>query len=65
MVRHFAGCGSRCVVAEYSALQVMADVILHGRSKDIDLGPFDPGRFTAPAKGRGRKMQDVPVGEQW
>jgi hypothetical protein len=43
----------------------MADVILHGRNEDIDLGPFDPGRFTAPAKGRGRKMQDVPVGEQW
>ena len=45
----------------------MAELILDGDSKSINLRPFDPARFTPEAKrgGRGRKRQGTSVGEQW
>ena len=45
----------------------MADLILNGACELIDLSPFDPARFTPENQrgGRGRKKQDLSVGEQW
>jgi len=48
--------------------KVMAELILEGKAKSVNLRPFDPARFT-PAVGkrggRGRKRQGTSVGEQW
>ena len=45
----------------------MAELIVDGRSKVLDLRPFRVGRFAAPvpAKKRGRKRDQSEVGEQW
>lgn len=44
----------------------MAELVLEGHSKSIDLRPFDPTRFTQKSKvGRGRKRRGESVGEQW
>lgn len=45
----------------------MAELVLNGDCTSVDLGPFNPARFTKPASrsGRGRKRGDVDVGEQW
>ena len=47
--------------------KAMAELVLDGESKSINLGPFDPARFTPNAGrgGRGRKRQGASVGEQW
>jgi glycine/D-amino acid oxidase-like deaminating enzyme len=47
--------------------KAMAELVVDGESKSIDLRPFDPSRFTPPAQrgGRGRKKQGMNVGEQW
>ena len=44
----------------------MSELLLDGESKCIDIKPFAPARF-APKKsgGRGRKMREESVGEQW
>ena len=46
---------------------LMAELILDGQAKTVDLAPFSPDRFLPRAKrgGKGRKMGDKPVGEQW
>jgi len=43
----------------------ISELVLEGESKSIDLTPFDPCRFTATVKGRGRKKRGQNVGEQW
>jgi glycine/D-amino acid oxidase-like deaminating enzyme len=45
----------------------MAELLLYGRAKSIDLSPFRPARFTPSlAKfSRGRKQGTTNVGEQW
>jgi len=47
----------------------MSELILDGYASCVNLARFKPGRFRAAragnAGGRGRKMGDVPVGEQW
>ena len=44
----------------------MAELIMEGESKCVDLRPFSPGRFMPRATGgRGRKQGTVSVGEQW
>jgi hypothetical protein len=45
----------------------MAELILDGKSRSIDLSPFDPARFTPASQrgGRGRKKENMNVGEQW
>ena len=45
----------------------MAELVLDGECTSVDLGPFNPIRFTKPTShgGRGRKRGDVDVGEQW
>jgi hypothetical protein len=44
----------------------MTELILDGKSKSIDLSPFDPSRFTKKVTGgRGRKQRGTNVGEQW
>lgn len=47
--------------------KAIAELVLEGESKSVDLSPFDPGRFTrAIGRGRrGRKRQGESVGEQW
>ncbi|GAX19142.1 hypothetical protein FisN_3Lh084 [Fistulifera solaris] len=47
--------------------QAIAELILDGESKCVDLSPFDPARFTPAAQRgeRGRKRQGTSVGEQW
>lgn len=46
--------------------KAMADLVLTGKSDDVDLSPFDPARFTKRAKGgRGRKKGTTNMGEQW
>lgn len=44
----------------------MAELVLEGECKSVNLQPFDPSRFTQRLKtGRGRKRQGADVGEQW
>jgi hypothetical protein len=44
----------------------MAELVLNGASKTLDLTPFDPTRFSKQKTNqRGRKKQGVNVGEQW
>jgi hypothetical protein len=44
----------------------MAELILDGEAKSVNLDPFDPARFTEQAEGgRGRKRRGINVGEQW
>merc|ERR1712008_590330 len=47
----------------------MSELILDGNASCINLARFKPGRFraarTGNSGGRGRKMGEVPVGEQW
>jgi len=44
----------------------MAELVMEGESKCIDLSPFSPLRFTKQKKGgRGRKKRGSSVGEQW
>ena len=48
--------------------RAMAELVLEGSSRVVDLGPFDPARFTDLGRkrgGRGRKRGSVSVGEQW
>ena len=46
--------------------KAMSELILDGKSSCVDLKAFDPARFK-PKKsgGRGRKMREQDVGEQW
>lgn len=45
----------------------MSELILDGQASVVDLRRFAPMRFSGRGArgGRGRKMGDVPVGEQW
>jgi hypothetical protein len=44
----------------------MAELVLDGQAKSVNLDPFDPARFTKEVKGgRGRKKGVTNVGEQW
>jgi hypothetical protein len=51
----------------------MSELIMEGQAKCVDLSAFAPGRFGAAkggaegqrSGGRGRKMGNVAVGEQW
>lgn len=45
----------------------MAELVLDGESRCVDLTPFDPARFTPAAQrgSRGRKKKGTSVGEQW
>ena len=50
--------------------KAMAELLLEGEAKCVNLAPFAPGRFgpnkgAAAAGGRGRKRGTVAVGEQW
>ena len=45
--------------------KVLAELVLTGEGKSIDLRPFDPARFTETTTRRGRKKQGADVGEQW
>ncbi|EJK76384.1 hypothetical protein THAOC_01857 [Thalassiosira oceanica] len=47
--------------------KAMAELVLEGSCKSVNLNPFNPSRFTAPGSrgGRGRKKKGVSVGEQW
>lgn len=45
--------------------KAMAELILDGTCRCVDLQPFDPARFTQKTSNRGRKKQGVDVGEQW
>ena len=47
--------------------KAIAELVLDGKSKSINLDPFSPARFTPVAKrgGRGRKKKGADVGEQW
>ena len=47
--------------------KAMAELILEGECKSVNLEPFDPARFTPNAQrgGRGRKRRGTSVGEQW
>ena len=47
--------------------KAMAELVLEGSCKSVNLTPFNPSRFTAPGSrgGRGRKKKGVSVGEQW
>jgi len=46
--------------------KAIAELVLDGECKCLNLTPFDPARFT-PGKrgGRGRKKGNMNVGEQW
>ena len=44
--------------------RIVAD-LLTGAAPEVDLRAFEPSRFTERVKGRGRKRQTEPVGEQW
>lgn len=45
--------------------KLMAEVILDGQAKTVDLSAFSPERFLVERRGRGRKKGSEPVGEQW
>jgi len=48
--------------------KAMAELVLQGETKSVDLRPFDPARFTpglGKRGGRGRKRRGTSVGEQW
>ena len=47
--------------------KAMAELVLEGQSKSMNLKPFDPARFKPATQqgGRGRKKQGNSVGEQW
>jgi hypothetical protein len=47
--------------------KAIAELVLDGESRSVDLTPFDPTRFTPAAQrgGRGRKKNGMNVGEQW
>lgn len=47
--------------------KAMAELVLEGCSKSVNLTPFDPCRFNPviPHGGRGRKRRGANVGEQW
>ena len=46
---------------------LMAELIVEGEAKTVDIRPFSPDRFLPRPKrgGRGRKKGSVDVGEQW
>lgn len=46
--------------------RAMAELVLDGECKCLNLKPFDPARFTSGSRGgRGRKKGTLSVGEQW
>lgn len=47
--------------------KAIAELVLEGECKSVNLTPFDPARFTPDAQrgGRGRKQRGTNVGEQW
>ncbi|KAL3771606.1 hypothetical protein ACHAW5_006633 [Stephanodiscus triporus] len=46
--------------------KAIAELVLEGYSRSVNLKPFDPARFTSGGRGgRGRKKGTVNVGEQW
>ena len=47
--------------------KAIAELVLDGESKCVNLSPFDPTRFTPAAQRgtRGRKKKGQSVGEQW
>jgi glycine/D-amino acid oxidase-like deaminating enzyme len=46
--------------------KAIAELVLEGASRSVNLGPFDPARFAFRGRGgRGRKKGSVNVGEQW
>eukprot|EP00585_Thalassiosira_rotula_P012330 CAMPEP_0196132062 /NCGR_PEP_ID=MMETSP0910-20130528/1813_1 /TAXON_ID=49265 /ORGANISM="Thalassiosira rotula, Strain GSO102" /LENGTH=439 /DNA_ID=CAMNT_0041391605 /DNA_START=224 /DNA_END=1540 /DNA_ORIENTATION=+ len=47
--------------------KAIAELVLEGSCRSVNLKPFDPARFTASKGrgGRGRKKGNVDVGEQW
>jgi hypothetical protein len=46
--------------------KAIAELVLEGASRSVNLKPFDPARFASRARGgRGRKKGTVNVGEQW
>ena len=45
--------------------KAMAELIMEGSCKSINLKPFDPARFTPKVSQRGRKRQGTNIGEQW
>ena len=47
--------------------KAIAELVVDGESRCLNLSPFDPARFTAVGKrgGRGRKKGELNVGEQW
>ncbi len=46
--------------------KAMAELVLEGESRSVDLRPFNPARYTSQGRGgRGRKKKGMSVGEQW
>ena len=46
--------------------KAIAELVLEGQSKSVNLKAFDPARFTTGKRGgRGRKKGTTPIGEQW
>ena len=45
----------------------MAELVVDGECKSVNLDPFDPARFTPALQAgtRGRKRRGQNVGEQW
>lgn len=50
-----------------SSGKAMAELVMQGKTRDVDLAPFSPHRFVKPSSGgskRGRH-RGAEVGEQW
>lgn len=43
----------------------MTELVVDGKSRTVDIGAFTPERFMKGLSKRGRKKQDLEVGEQW
>jgi hypothetical protein len=43
----------------------MTELVVDGKSRTVDIGAFTPERFMSRGSKRGRKKQDMEIGEQW
>ena len=63
----FINCAHNCwgILWAPASAKALAERILDGAAVTANLDAFSPRRFTRKKSGRGRKMRDEDVGEQW
>ena len=63
----FINCAHNCwgILWAPASGKALAERILDGAASTANLDAFSPRRFAKKKSGRGRKMRDEDVGEQW